>query len=311
MNRTGWWRRITRMMVASGIWIPWGALAERVTLATYNLENYVLEATGNRAAKSEESKAKVAQVLKSIQADIVALQEVGGREALEDLCRRMADLGWPFPHREWIQGHDTNIQVSLISRHPIVSRRPHTRDSYLLSGRRFQVSRGILEVDVKVNPAYTLTVLAAHLKSRRPIPDADEGEMRLEEARILRGKIDARLRESPQSNLVVLGDLNDTKDSPSIRALMGKGRGALVDSRPSERNGDTGYTPNPRWQPRTVAWTHYYGVEDTYGRVDYVLLHPNVAREWLPALGYVPNVPDWGKASDHRPVVVVVESVDR
>jgi len=294
-------------------WVGVASAAEsgRVTLATYNIENYVLVPTGTRPPKSEASKTKVSNVLKTIAADVVALQEVGGTNALADLCRRTAALGLTYDHREWVQGFDTNIQVALISRYPIVARRSHTRDSYLLSGRRFLVSRGILEVDLRIRPDYVLTVFVAHLKSRRTSVEADEGEMRREEARILREKIEARLREAPRANVILLGDLNDTKDSAAIRALIGRGKDGLVDTRPSERNGDTGYRPNARWQPRTVAWTHHYGVEDTYSRVDYALLHRNVAGEWKAAESYVPVVADWGLASDHRPVVVVVETRDR
>jgi endonuclease/exonuclease/phosphatase family metal-dependent hydrolase len=312
------WRPM-RMLLWIGIVIGWTAVSwgaspgasGRVTLATYNIENYILAPVGSRPAKSEASKSKVASILKTIGADIVGLQEVGGTNALADLCRRTAALGLPYEHREWVQGFDTNIQVALISRYPIVARRPHTRDSYLLSGRRFQVSRGILEVDVRVRGDEVLTVFVAHLKSRRAAVEADEGEMRREEARILRDKVEARMRAAPRSKVVVLGDLNDTKDSVAIRALLGRGKEGWVDARPSERNGDTGYTPNARWQPRTVAWTHYYGVEDTYSRVDYVLLHRNAARDLRPAESYVPVVSDWGLASDHRPVVVVLETGGR
>lgn len=307
-----------RRVLGFGLWLgtvlaAWGASPEarRITLATFNIENYVLEATGSRTAKTEASKSKVASILKTLGADVVALQEVGGEAALADVCRRTAALGLIYEHREWVQGFDTNIQVALVSRYPIVARRPHTKDAYLLSGRRFFVSRGFLEVDLRVRTDYVLTVFVAHLKSRRTSVEADEAEMRREEARLLRGKVDARLRESPRANVIVMGDLNDTKDSVGIRALLGRGKDGLVDARPSERNGDTGFTPNPRWQPRTVAWTHYYGVEDTYSRVDYVLLHPNVAREWTAKESYVPTIADWGVASDHRPVVVVLEIGDR
>ncbi|MGE3309285.1 MAG: endonuclease/exonuclease/phosphatase family protein [Limisphaerales bacterium] len=311
MKRTFWTMKVALFLGLGSF--GWGAVGgpDRVALATYNVENYLLTRTGDRLAKSEASKAAVARLLKAVNADVVALQELGGLEALDDLCRRMGALGLEYPHREWVRGYDTNIQVALVSRFPIVARRPHTKETYLLSGRRFHVSRGFLEVDLRIGSDYLLTVWVAHLKSRRTAVQADQADMRLEEARILRGLLDERLREAPRANVVVLGDLNDTKDSPSIRALMGRGSGRLVDARPSERNGDTGFTPNPRWQPRTIAWTHYYGVEDTYSRVDYALLHPNAAREWKASESYVATVPDWGVASDHRPVVVVLEPRDR
>lgn len=299
------------LLVLSGI-LPAGLhAADRVRLATYNVENYVLDETASRQAKSESSRAKVAEILHTLQADIVALQEVGGARALEELRGRVRRLGLDYPHSELVQGWDTNIQVALLSRFPIVGRRPHTRDAFLLSGRRLRVNRGFLEVDVQVRPQYLVTVFSAHLKSRRQAVEADEADIRLEEARLLREKVDQRLRENPRANIVVLGDLNDTKDSQPIRTLIGRGRHQLLDARPAERNGDTGFTPNPRWEPRTVTWTHYYGLEDTYGRIDYILLHPNSAREWLPDQSWIPVVPDWGLASDHRPILVTLETRDR
>jgi endonuclease/exonuclease/phosphatase family metal-dependent hydrolase len=239
------------------------------------------------------------------------LQEVGGEAALADIQSRVRALGLNYPHSAWAQGWDTNIQVALLSRAPIVSRRVHAQDSYLVSGRRFRVSRGILEADIQLTRDYRVTVFTAHLKSRREVPDADQAAMRAAEARILREKIDARLKEDPNANILVLGDLNDTKDSLPVRTIFGRGRHRLVDTRPAERNGDTGYSPNPRHDPRTVTWTHYYGVEDAYGRIDYILAHPNAARELVEGGAMIPSVPNWGVASDHRPILVTIEARDR
>ncbi len=127
----------------------------------------------------------------------------------------------------------------------------------------------------------------------------------------LREIIADRLKASPEANLLVLGDFNDTKDSSSVRTLIGRGRLALVDTRPSERNGDDHPNPNPRFEPRQVAWTHYYGKEDTYSRIDYILLSPGLAREWDQRQTYVLALPNWGTASDHRPIVAGFFAEDR
>jgi len=76
--------------------------------------------------------------------------------------------------------------------------RPHTNDNFLLGGRRFHVSRGFAEVDIQVNPNYSFTLIAAHLKSKRPIPQAEESELRQEEAKVLREKIDQRFAANPK-----------------------------------------------------------------------------------------------------------------
>ena len=59
--------------------------AETFTVVTYNVENYFLKDFGTRKAKPEASRAKVVEILQSIDADVVALQEMGRRTALTEL----------------------------------------------------------------------------------------------------------------------------------------------------------------------------------------------------------------------------------
>ena len=207
---------------------------------------------------------------------------------------------------------DTNIHVAVLSKFPFTARRPQTNDNFLLSGRRFRVSRGFAEVDIKVNPNYSFTLITAHLKSRRPVPEADEAELRLEEAKLLREKIDARLAANPNVNLIVLGDFNDNYGSQVIKTVVGRGKNALVDTRPAERNGDNQPNPtNPRCSPRNITWTHYYGIEDTYSRLDYIMLSHAMARELVTNETYVLSIPNWGIASDHRPIIATFDVTDK
>ena len=112
--------------------------------------------------------------------------------------------------------------------------------------------------------------------------------------------------------MLVCGDFNDTKDSPALKALLGRStQRPLVDTRPVERNGDQAAPENPKWDPRHVSWTHFYGKEDTYSRIDYVLLSTGMAREWRPQGSYLPTLADWGVASDHRPVLCEFEATER
>ena len=130
----------------------------------------------------------------------------------------------------------------------------------------------------------------------------------------MREKVDALLKADRNVNLVVLGDFNDTYNTPSIKAIVGRGNSSssLIDTRPSERNGDNKPNPtNPRYFPRNIAWTHYYGVEDTYSRIDYILLSHGMAREWVTNETYVLATANWGAASDHRPVVATFEATNK
>ena len=285
--------------------------ADSFRVATYNLENYVDDPAGNRPLKLPEARTKIRESIRALKADVIALQEMGSTNALLELRASLRAEGVDYPYWEHVQGWDTNIHVAVLSRLPITARRHHTNESFLLFGRRFRVSRGFAEVDIQVNATYSFTLLTAHLKSRRPVPEADEAELREQEAVLLREKIDARLKANPRANLIVLGDFNDTKDSRSTRTLVGRGRFALVDTRPAERNGDNLPNPNPRYDPRNVTWTHHYGKEDTYSRIDYILLSPGLAREWNREETWVLALPNWGAGSDHRPLVATFLAEDK
>ena len=290
---------------------PLHAAASRFRVATYNLENYLNEPLGTRPAKSAEAKAKIRESLRAVNADVVALQEMGDTNALLELRAALQAEGHFYPFWEHVTGWDTNIHVAVLSRFPITQRMPHTNESFLLFGRRFRVSRGFAEVGIRVSARYEFTLITAHLKSRRPVPEADEAELREQEALLLREKITARLTARPNLNLVVLGDFNDTQDSKSTRTLVGRGRHGLIDVRPAERNGDDGLRTNSRFAPRQITWTHYYGKEDSFSRLDYILLSSGMAREWQREESYVLALPNWGVASDHRPIVAAFWAEDR
>lgn len=288
------------------------AAAETFRVAAYNVENYIDRATASRRdAKSDASRAKIRESILAMKPDVIAFEEMGDVSALLELRDSLKQDGLDLPHFEHIRGWDTNIHVAVLSRFPITARRPRTNETFLLGGRRFHVGRGFSDVDIKVNDRYTFILLGAHLKSKRTVPEADEAELRLEEAKLLREKVNEHLKADPNANLIVLGDLNDNKDSKSTKAIIGFGKTKLVDTRPAERNGDNLPNPNPAWEPKNITWTHYYGKEDTYSRIDYILLSPGMAREWVTNGTYIPTIPNWGLGSDHRPLVAEFEAADK
>lgn len=288
-------------------------ISETFRVATFNLESYLDTASPTRPAKSTEAKAMVRQSILELKPDVLAVQELGSVSALLELRDGLKTNGVDLPYWQFLCAADTNIHLALLSKFPFTANRPHTNDCFLLNGRRFHVSRGFAEVDISPSPNYSFTLIAAHLKSRRALADADEAEMRLEEAKLLRELIDARLASDPGANLVVLGDFNDSKDSLSTRAVMGRGRTRLVDTCPAERNGDEdpGAGAGTQLQHRRVTWTHYYAKEDAYRRIDFLLLSKGMARAWIPAETYVLAVAHWGLASDHRPLVAAFEARER
>ena len=57
----------------------------------------------------------------------------------------------------------------------------------------------------------------------------------------------------------------------------------------------------------TMFKAHCFGVEDSYSRIDYILLSPAMKRDWVAEGTYIPTIANWGVGSDHRPVVAAFE----
>ena len=308
-----WWCRGVTLLIFISLWaVAPAGHAEGFRVATYNVENYLDVPTYTRPrVKSPEARAKVRESIHAMNPDVLGLEEMGTTNALLELRAALKAEGLDYPYWEQVSGFDTNIHVAILSKLPIVARRPHTNETFVLDGRSFAVSRGFAEVDLRVGTNFTFTLIAAHLKSKRPVPDADEAEERLGEAKVLRGIIDERLHADPDRPLIVLGDLNDVKDAASTRALMGRGKYRLVDTRPAERNGDTAPGTSARVEPREITWTEYFAKEDSYSRIDYILLSKAMAEHWVPQETYVVALPNWGVGSDHRPIVAGFETRKR
>jgi len=280
------------------------SFAKTFHIATYNVENYLDQPTASRSqVKTAEAKAKIRETICAINPDVITLEEMGSTNAFFELRASLKTEGQDFPFWEHVQSFDTNIHIAVLSKFPIVARQPHTNESFLLDGRRFQVKRGFAELEIQATTNASFTLIAAHLKSKLVTPDADPNEERLGEAKILRGIIDARLKKNPTAKLIVLGDFNDEKDSPALKEIIGRGKTKLFDTRPAERNGDHSSEDNFYHEPRNSAWTYFYGKNDTYSRIDYILLSPAIKQSWLANETYIPVIPNWGVGSDHRPVV--------
>ncbi len=290
--------RILGLLVAI---LPRLDAGETFTVVTYNLQNYLLDPLPSRAAKPVERRDRVVEILGSLNPDVLVVQEIGGAGALEDLANRLAAADVRLPHREIAWGADPAIAVAVLSRFPFESRRSHTNDMILAEGRMLRTSRGFVEVRFEAPDGLPVTLLAAHLKSKRETGTASEASIREAEARVLRQHVDTLLGRDPQARIVVAGDLNDHQDSRALRFLRSRGPKALFDLRPKERGiSDPADDSSPG---DAATWTHHYVKEDSYGRFDYILVSPALRPFWRPESSYVPAVPGWSQASDHRPVV--------
>jgi len=141
---------------------------------------------------------------------------------------------------------------------------------------------------------YKLRLVGAHLKSRRQVPEFDESRMRAKEAWYLRRHLDGILQANPEENLLLFGDLNDTKNEYPIRELIGSpsSPGHMRDLFLSDRYG--------------YRWTHYWSAADIYSRIDYLLASRGLWPEINMDRSGIAAARGWYKASDHRPVYATI-----
>jgi endonuclease/exonuclease/phosphatase family metal-dependent hydrolase len=271
---------------------------EAVTFAHYNIENYLemYRREGGDAVlgpKPEREKSTLIRIIKEIHPDILGVAEMGPPDQFEEFQKRLKEAGLEFPFTEYVSGADRDRHLALLSRFEIVERHSERDPFFDLNGQREPVERGFLDVTLKVNPAFRLRVVGAHLKSKLAAPSG-EALLRRNEARLLRQHVDAVLAKDPNENLLVYGDLNDTKDQPAIQEILGP------------RQGPNRLKEIPLADAQGDRWTYYRRLNDSYDRIDYILADKALFPQIDQSHSYLYRSIDWYSASDHRPVVVVL-----
>ncbi len=289
-----WWV----LAVCQAVCVGQGVL----TVATYNVENYTLadrrSAEGFRPdyPKPEAEKAALRRVIAALDADVVALQEVGGEPFLRELRRDLASEGVNYPYGEAMLAGDEARGLAVLSRVPLGRVTAH-RD--LATKRRGDVAgepvrRGLLEVEVPTEGG-AVTLFVVHLKSRLTEDREDPGaeDQRVAEAQAVRDRVLARFPEPTAARFLILGDCNDLPGSRALQALQSRGKTEIT-----------------RWidaaDGRGERWTHAYARVALYSRFDHVLVSPGIPAGAVRARIVDEPLEAVRAASDHRPVVVTL-----
>jgi endonuclease/exonuclease/phosphatase family metal-dependent hydrolase len=179
---------------------------DTLKIATYNVENlfdlkksgyeykeYIPFTRSNWNRRTYAIKLhNTAKVIKDINADIIALEEVESFQALKDLRYTLKRMGLYYPYYKIANKKNTTVKVAILSKIPFV----YTKEIAVTQSYKY---RNILEVKFKLKNEY-LYLLINHWKSKTG-PES----MRIISAK----KVRQRIKElGEKSNIIVLGDFN-------------------------------------------------------------------------------------------------------
>lgn len=296
LSRARWWVVFVALNL---IWLGAGVLGSAaLTVATYNVENYLIAdrlvdgVYRSAYPKPEKEKAALRQVIAALAPDILALAEMGGAPFLEDFQRELKQAGQHYPYTALVAAADPDRHIAILSKVPFKEVRRYGAVPLTYFKQPAKVKRGVLEV-VIATEAGDFSIFLMHLKSRytERQDDPQSALLRAAEAEAVRDLVLARYPDPAAAKFLVCGDWNDTRDSRPVRALQKRGSTVIGELlRASDSRGET--------------WTHYYRREDSYSRIDYMLVSSALRPFVIGAGATIGDGPGVVGASDHRPVLV-------
>ncbi len=257
-----------------------------------------------RNGKFAEAAAAVATVIAAINADVIALTEVGTEQDVAELRAAVAALGVAYNHMAVCECTDNQTQqhVAILSKHPLadVQKSIPGRKTYLTelddpeAEDETGISKGIVATFSAANQTFHLYVI--HLVSEREGFEKDQ--QRIAQASIVRRHYLQKL--SMGGHVIVAGDLNAHRGQPALRRIQGH----------DDIGPDLIQTGNRDFfdlAERGSRWTYEYDGVRT--QIDHILLSSSIKAAARRTNGIKTRVPDQTnpRASDHRPVVVTLD----
>jgi len=267
-------------------------------VATFNLLNlfdeqddpYHSDETTRVKPRSELD--RVADTIRQLDADVLALQEVESRGYLERFVRMLLpDLG--YEHVVLLEGNShRGIDVALLSRFPVG---PVTSYRHLRfpdpAGRMMSFRRDLLRARIEPPGVPPFDVFVVHLKSKAGGETEETLAIRMGETLQIRRILDGLLAADPSARFVICGDFNDTLDSKPVQAVIGTGSGRLgvfVDDLPDDQR-------------------ITYNKEPHRSMIDFIMASPAMGKCYRKGSCRVLPGSVSATGSDHNPVSVVFD----
>ncbi len=268
-------------------------------------------------AKENEETDLIAERIKNMNVDVLAVQEVEDIDTLKVFNRD--NLGGMYDHQVLVEGNDPRfIDVGFLSKLPLRAITSWQKSVHPDDLSHPVFGRDLLEVEVmdEDRADVLFVVYNNHLKSQF-VPywvDDKEGETQSSnERRKRQSEMIKRIVESESSGdgrYVIVGDMNDSLDSPYLAPFVNGLNLVNALEQPKEVKSlpppESGYKPN---LPDFATWTHRYkptGEDPEYILFDQIWLSPALAdhhdkdNAWIDRrVGSVD-----GDGSDHDPAYI-------
>jgi endonuclease/exonuclease/phosphatase family metal-dependent hydrolase len=237
-------------------------------------------------AKPRAELERLAESIRQLNADVLAVEEVENRDYLERFVNVfLADMG--YEHVVLIEGNDMRgIDVGLLSRLPVSEVRSNRHVRFPgKDGVPSRFQRDVLEVTLEPTDGPPFAVWVVHLKSNSG--GREEAEpIRLPEAQQIRNMLDAELAQDPNARIIVTGDFNDTWESRTIQTIVGSSEGALFSA--GSESQDSGLVTYNEGEFRSV--------------IDFLLCTPAMRGQFVKDSYRNPQGSVEQTGSDHNPI---------
>ncbi|MCP4448790.1 MAG: hypothetical protein GY811_26170 [Myxococcales bacterium] len=257
--------------------VPAAGADSTFELATWNIENFPKEATTPKV---------VADLIASLDIDMVAVQEIQDQAAFEEVVARLR--GYDGLVSSHTYGDGSYQKVGYIYRSSLVS----VSGAFLLFGDSgYEFPRPALKLDVVVHgdEAISFTALALHLKAGGGFSDRERRE---EAIVILENFLRTTVDGAGNDRIAVIGDFNDTLGTGSavFSPFTGASDRYTMRTASNEAAGDVSFVPSSVLLDHIVTTSEF---DDAFASGNTI-----IPRLDMQMSGYE------GQVSDHLPVIM-------
>ncbi len=259
-----------------------------------NISVCFLDVGGDASASPDGRKEAIVMDLKVSGAEIIVLS--GVRDTVSALEIKKMLSGYEYINI--VESIDKRSVLTVISKIKPDKFEALTDVKYKIDDREIPVSKGFAHGVFNVN-GYRFHLVAADLKDRMKHPEFNQTDMRRYEARQLRYLVNDIGKRELDSNILVVGNLNDTCGMSPLKELYNRRSGIekrLFDIRPVDS--------------MKTTWTYWNKETDDFERIDYAMASFSMISEIVRNKTAVIQTDNWKKASTHRPLLVSIHCKD-